>query len=444
MSERDEPKNRGEGPAAQPAAAPVDRRRVLLRVLGGVTAAGGALVGYSEGRAAWERRKARLADAVFDEVAPRVPDRPPVVGTDAKLGARRRLGRTGLLVAPVGVGAGGLADPRMLARAVDRGMNYVDTSICYGNSEEVIGRAIKDSPSLRDALVIATKWDPGPRTPKGVILESLDRSLTRLRVDAIDVMQIHWLGGEHTRSDNGFDRLENPELYEAMELAKKAGKVKFFGATSHHENRGKILMRAIDKGVFDVLLVKMNVLEWEHAGIPALLAEAKARDVGVVAMKSQPSGGRIPKGFEKAKWNIYQSNLRWSLQHDVACVVESGIGTQAEKQDQAIAAAAEAFTGDDARLLRTYAQALSPEHCRGCGSFCEGACPEGVLVAPVLHYGMYARDYGWRAYAKELYADLPAARRWSDRCLECDACSKACPFGIDVPARLAEARSALG
>lgn len=114
-------------------------------------------------------------------------------------------------------------------------------------------------------------------------------------------MQLHWLGGGHTFPDDGFNRLDNPELYRAMEDAKKAGKVRFFGATSHAGDRAAILKHAIDKGAFEVLLVKMNVLDYESAGLPALLRHAKAKDVGVVVMKSQPGGGRIPAGSRRAR-----------------------------------------------------------------------------------------------------------------------------------------------
>ena len=60
-------------------------------------------------------------------------------------------------------------------------------------------------------------------------------------------------------------------------------------------------------------------------------------------MKSQPGGGKIPKGFEGQKWNIVQANLRWCLQHDIACVVNSNIGTQPEFEELAIGAVQEKY-----------------------------------------------------------------------------------------------------
>jgi predicted aldo/keto reductase-like oxidoreductase len=324
-------------------------------------------------------------------------------------------------------------------------MNYIDTSACYGHggSETVIGNALRESAGLRDKLVIATKWDADAKMPKSRMLASLDASLRRMGTDYVDIMQIHQLG-DHLPGDDGFSRLDNPELYLAMEEAKKAGKVRFFGATGHTGNRGAILSHAIDKGAFDMILVKMNVLDFEGAGVPALLAKAKAKDVGVVVMKSQPNGGMIPKGFEQSKFNVYQANLRWALAQDVAAVVHSGIGTDPAVQDWAVGAAYDPLTRDDRDLLDRYAHALSPHYCRGCAGACTSACPDGIAIPGVLRAVMYDRYYGWPRQAAEAYGEIDAAERWSVRCVSCRACDAACPYGVDASDRVNEAHRRLG
>jgi predicted aldo/keto reductase-like oxidoreductase len=358
--------------------------------------------------------------------------------------ARRRLGRTNLQVSIVGIGAGGLEGPEPIARAVDKGMNYIDTSICYGGSEKVIARALALNPGLREKLIIATKWDAGHNWKKSEILDSLNDSLKRLGVSTIDIMQLHWLGGGHKDPDDGFNRLANGELYLAMEEAKKSGKVRFFGATSHASARSKILQHAIDKGAFDMLLVKMNVLDYENADLPALLAHAKKHDVGVVVMKSQPGGDRIPKGYENSKYGIFQANLRWVLEHDVACVVHSKIGTDAGYQDLAVAAVQERFGERDQALLYRYASALSPDYCRGCGEQCVPACPHGLAIPHVVQFAMYERQYGWHDRAREHYQALRPDERWSETCLRCRRCSDACAYGFDAPRELRFAKQRLG
>jgi predicted aldo/keto reductase-like oxidoreductase len=412
------------------------RRRLLLYGLAGTTAVAAGVAGTNE-YLRREDREQTLTSGGRGFLAP----------SGAALTRRRRLGRTGLDVSVIGIGAGGLEGTGPIHRAVERGMNYIDTSACYGrgSSENLIGRAIKEAPALRDKLILATKWDAGAHMPRARMLESLDESLKRLSVDHVDIMQIHQLG-DHGVGDDGFSRLDNPELYEAMEAARKAGKARFFGATGHTGNRSAILSRAIDKGAFDMILVKMNVLDHETADIPKLLAKAKAKDVGVVIMKSQPSGGAMPAGFAGKKWNVYQANLRWALAQEIACVVHSGVGTDEEVQDLAIGAAYDELGAIDRELLDRYAQAMSPEYCRGCDDVCARACPDGVAIPSVLRAVMYDRHYGsaaYAAYARDVYAELPKEARWSERCLACNACSSACPHGVDAAERVRSARATL-
>lgn len=402
------------------------RRRILLAGLAGAAAAGGGAAYYLHRRADPGRGGIRVPGAAVAE--------------------RRVLGRTGIEVGVVGIGAGRIDDIDLLARAADLGMNYLDTATCYGDSEDAIGRALAAHKGLRDKLVIATKWDPAADTPKERMLESLDKSLKRMGIDYVDVMQTHWLGGGHRGlpGDDGFNRLANTALYEAMEDAKKAGKVRFFGATSHDARRSAILQHAIEKGSFDMLLVKMNLLDFTDAGVPDLLRAAKAADVGVVVMKSQPEGGAMPPGFEDSRYNVFQANLRWVLSHDVACVVHSSIATSAEAQDAAASATKEAFASRDAELLDRYAAAMSPHYCRGCEGRCHDACPEGLAIGPVLRARLYERHYGWAEHARALYARLPQLRRSSDRCASCSACTEACPWGVDAAGRMRDARLLFG
>ena len=415
----------GEATAKKPAKKPLRRRRLLLA--GAATVAAGAA-----GVGAWQIRKNR----------PLPPARVSVDPNDA--GFYRTLGRTGLKVSAIGIGAGSLERVDPILRAVDSGLNYIDTAVCYGDSELVIARALQARPGLRDKLIIASKWDPSANTSKAKILASLDNSLKRLGVDMIDIMQLHWLGGGHVPGDNGFNRLDNPELHEAMADAKASGKVRFFGATSHDKDRSAILQHAIDKGVYDMLLVKMNALDFGDADMPALLAKARKHNVGVVAMKSQPHGGELPPGFEQSKWNVYQANIKWCLQQSIDCVVQSRIGTDADAQDEAIIAAKSKLTRTEEALLQHYTSALSPQYCRGCDDICGAACPEQVAIAEVMQFRMYARQYGWPRYARQLYRALPAHEQWAERCSSCDECSVACSYGVDAAAGVRDAHKLLG
>ncbi|HEY5221522.1 MAG TPA: aldo/keto reductase [Microbacteriaceae bacterium] len=119
----------------------------------------------------------------------------------------RNLGRTGIKVSPYAIGAlmfatqVGNSDPedsiRIIHKALDAGINLVDTADAYGDSEEVVGRALK---GRRDNVVLTTKFsrptgtDPNQQgTSRRWIMTAVENSLRRLQTDHIDVYQIHRL-----------------------------------------------------------------------------------------------------------------------------------------------------------------------------------------------------------------------------------------------------------
>ncbi len=152
----------------------------------------------------------------------------------------RELGKTGLSVSEIGLGATQLGDvdvaparaEAVLMSALDCGINFIDTAARYFESEERIGRFISHR---RDEFVVATKCggyrvrnDAGDfegyrdYTRKG-ILETIDRSRSRLRSDVIDIVQFHGLPGEGDDWNQAFD---------ALSEAKQRGWVRFIGLSA--------------------------------------------------------------------------------------------------------------------------------------------------------------------------------------------------------------------
>src|SRR3954453_19761727 len=117
----------------------------------------------------------------------------------------RTLGRTGLQVSLVSLGTGGPsrlgqgsgvveADAhRLVRRALDLGINFIDTAAGYGQSEAILGRALQEVP--REAYYLATKFGPlqgdAPKDDAQELVASVELSLQRLGVETIDVMQLH-------------------------------------------------------------------------------------------------------------------------------------------------------------------------------------------------------------------------------------------------------------
>jgi aryl-alcohol dehydrogenase-like predicted oxidoreductase len=157
----------------------------------------------------------------------------------------RKLGNTGLDVSPVCIGCMGFGDPsrghpawsldeessrQVIRHALEAGINFFDTANFYsaGNSEEVLGKALKDFTN-RDGVVIATKlaapMRKGPNAmglSRKAIMTEVDHSLRRLGTDYIDLYQIH-------RRDQ---RTPWEETLEGLHDLVKAGKVRYLGASS--------------------------------------------------------------------------------------------------------------------------------------------------------------------------------------------------------------------
>jgi aryl-alcohol dehydrogenase-like predicted oxidoreductase len=148
----------------------------------------------------------------------------------------RNLGRTGIKVSPYALGAlmfatqVGNPDPedsiRIIHKALDAGINLVDTADAYGDSEEVVGRALK---GRRDNVVLATKvsrpvgTDPNQQgASRRWIMTAVENSLRRLQTDHIDVYQIH-------RPDPGTD-IE--ETLSALTDLLRGGKIRAFGTST--------------------------------------------------------------------------------------------------------------------------------------------------------------------------------------------------------------------
>ena len=133
--------------------------------------------------------------------------------------------------------------------AFDLGVNYVDTARRYmnGRNEEIVGKAIE---GIRDKLYIATKTLASSSTKKE-IFQDVDTSLSKLKTDHVDIIQIH--------NVTSAERALSPEVREAYLELRKKGKVRFFGITSH-TNQANVLNAIIDDPdkFFDTALIGYN------------------------------------------------------------------------------------------------------------------------------------------------------------------------------------------
>jgi aryl-alcohol dehydrogenase-like predicted oxidoreductase len=179
----------------------------------------------------------------------------------------------------------------ILHAALDAGINYIDTSIDYGVSEERIGRYIADR---RSEYYLASKCGclvgatPAPRGQRNThiftrenILAGVEQSLARMHTDYLDVVQFHSSPSRQTLEEQG-------ALETVLEL-KRAGTIRFLGMSGTVPN----LADHIAMGVFDVFQIPYSAVEREHE---ALITAAAAAWAGIVirggAAKGAPTEGK--------------------------------------------------------------------------------------------------------------------------------------------------------
>jgi aryl-alcohol dehydrogenase-like predicted oxidoreductase len=209
----------------------------------------------------------------------------------------RPLGRTGLLVSPIGMGGATFGyvnrasnwDPHSdagrrtviatLNRGLDRGVNYIDTSPLYGNgySETLIGEVMKTR--RRDCVLASKVWFEHDK--QGVI-DSVNDSLKRLQTDTIDVVQIH--GRMYSAADCAHILKDGGPL-DGLRALRAAGKIGYIGITT--EEPWTVIPFLAEPDI-DVYQIAYNFIY--QAAARHFLIDAARANVGVVTMRTMTSG----------------------------------------------------------------------------------------------------------------------------------------------------------
>ena len=224
----------------------------------------------------------------------------------------RRLGRTGLSVSEIGYGAWGIGavmwlgaqDDESLSalnRAIDLGLNFIDTALAYGSghSEKLVGQVVRER---SERIVVASKippknmqWpapdgiDPDEAFPADWVRSCTERTLSNLGMDTLDVQQFHvW-------SDEWVGR---GSWLEGVEALKDEGKIRFFGV-SINDHQPSNAIKLVETGVVDTVQVIYNV--FDQSPEDELLAACERSDVGVIVRVPFDEGaltGRLGPGAE--------------------------------------------------------------------------------------------------------------------------------------------------
>ncbi len=203
---------------------------------------------------------------------------------------RRPFGRTGHLSTVTLFGGVALAHAsrgeadRTLELLLRHGVNHIDTAAAYGDSELRIGRWMAQH---RKAFFLATKTRG--RSAQAA-REDLHRSLDRLRVDQVDLIQMHALG----HPDDWDEAMGPGGALEALIEARQQGLVRFIGVTGHGWTIAALHRRALERFAFDSVLLPYNFLlarnDRYRQAVEEVLAVCRQRQVAVQLIKTVARG----------------------------------------------------------------------------------------------------------------------------------------------------------
>ena len=359
---------------------------------------------------------------------------------------RRKLGKTGVEV-PV-LSLGGMFDTinnqLLLRQSLNWGVNFWDTAEMYGNgqSEEGYGRFFSKNPDARNNVFLSTKVRPN--TPE-VMSSSLARALTRLSTDHVDLFYIHCV--------NEFSEIDAPKEFRKWgEEAKKSGKIKYFGFSTH-QGMEECLLSAAKTDWIDAIMFSYNFRIMQTPKMKEAVAACAERGIGLVAMKTQGGGQvmtdsetelKLAGRFLERGFTDKQAKIKAVMQDpNVASVVSQMPSLTILSSNVAVALDRTSLTRSDLELLEKFAAETRHTYCAGCGRICREAVAGAVPISEIMRCLMYYRDYGERELAREVFAGLPHEGRAALARIDYTDAERACPQKLAIAKLMREASEIL-
>ena len=331
---------------------------------------------------------------------------------------RMILGRTGLETYRLGFGGipiqrvGEAEAVETVRRALELGVDFIDTSRIYTTSERHIGLALKEGGigagggAAGRRVVLASK---SPATTGEGARADLERSLKELGRDYIDLYQCHFVANEEQ-----YQTVISPGgALEALCRAKEEGLIGHVGITSHSLD---LLDRVVDDGLFDTIMVCFSFLEPQAR--ERVIPKAVERNIGVIAMK--PFSGGVIEDAGLA--------LRYALSEPGVLVLAGAEHPDLVEENWGFFREAGALTEEEERRIVEIRQQQEKVFCRRC-DYCQ-PCPQEIPIQTVLGLRSMVRRMGLETLRNGPF--WGALNKGRD-CTECGECMTRCPYELPIP-----------
>ena len=379
----------------------------------------------------------------------------------------RQLGPKGPMVSALGFGCmrlptqGGRIDRRqstaMLYKAIDSGVNYLDTAYPYhgGESETFIGDVVVGR--RRENVILADKMPVWLVESASDLDKFFDEQRRRLKSDTIDVYHFHALNAER------WEKMRKLGALDWLARKKETGDIRYAGFSFHDDYSA---FEAIVNGWdWDVCQIQYNFMDVDDQAGTKGLRLAHSKNIGVIVMEPLLGGNlTTPPRVVQTIWerstapnrSPVERALRWVWNHEEVGLVLSGMSAL-EHVEENLHVASEAVIGElDAVELALYDEvraayiSLKAIGCTACG-YCM-PCPEGVDIPSNFRSYNQAATYGNPEGARGQYARMKDLfdRGLSEtdtrgiNCISCRICEPKCPQGLKIGDLMPEVAAVLG
>lgn len=364
----------------------------------------------------------------------------------------RNFGKTGLQLSALGMGCmrlpliGGSNDGidekaaiALIRRAIDGGINYVDTAWNYhgGNGEPLVGSALREG--YRQKTFLATKLPAYLVNERKDMDDFLNRQLRRLETEHIDFYLLHSLNRQTWKT------VYESGVIEFLEHARNEGRIRYTGFSFHDDYPVfDEIFRSYD---WDFCQIQYNIIDTKYQAGKKGLLQAAAKGAGVVIMEPLRGGGithNIPENIQ-AVWDSLpvkrtpaDGALSWLWDQPQVGIVLSGMSTmeQLEENLQIAGRSGIGMLSEQEKVRMTEIRRLYREririNCTGC-AYCM-PCPHGVDIPGSFQYLNLGAMINNPAEGRRLYKLLVKDKsRSASQCIACGECPEKCPQRLPIP-----------
>lgn len=341
----------------------------------------------------------------------------------------RTLGKTGLKVPVISFGVMNSDNASLCKAAYEKGIRLFDTANGYqgGNNETMLGNLFQGY--ARDSFILATKVKPGTdregkptdQTTPEKFLEIFNVSLSRLKMDYVDILYVHDISNP--------ELLDYKPLINTIKKLKKDGKIKFMGFSTHR-NEPMVINAAADTDNWDVILTKYNYRLAYVNELNSAIKKAAAAGIGIVAMKTI-GGGFLDR--ERTKPMNTTAALKWVLSNpDVTTTIPGMTSFDQLDLNSKILADISLTEQEKSDLLADIS--VPGLFCSGCMK-CISSCPDNLPVPDLMRAYMYAYGYSMPSMAQTLLGELGIS---GNPCSRCDSCSVKCSKNFQLKEKITD------